>query len=100
MKYLNIEYGDLEPYETNKHPDYIFFTKNGEIIFEYDKEDGTVFISLDNIWSFLENFFELEETEILSLTKKWIEVRYKLNVESVNLPHYLTLKLWKSIENS
>jgi hypothetical protein len=80
IKWLNDNYGDLIPYKTDKHRNYIFFMKNGEVIFEYNKIYGWVYISYDKIWSFLISFFGLNNTQIQDLTKKWVEEQYKLDV--------------------
>ena len=44
LKFLNSEYGDLEPYKTKKYPKHTFFMKDGEIIFDYNG-DGQMIIS-------------------------------------------------------
>jgi hypothetical protein len=80
IKWLNSEYGDLERYGKKKYPDYIFFMKDGEVVFDYNEVNGIVFISYDKIWSFLENFFGLEYKEIQDLTKEWVEEHYKIRV--------------------
>jgi len=80
IKWLNLEYGDLTPYEMEKHPNQIFFMKDEKIFFNYNKKPGTVGISYDKIWSFLESFFGLEYEEIQDITKEWIEEHYKLRV--------------------
>ena len=80
LRFLNTEYGDLVPYETDKFPDYIFFMKNDKVIFEYTKENGKVYISYEHIWSFLSSFFGLKYKEIQDLTKEWVEEHYKLSV--------------------
>ena len=80
IKWLNLEYGDLTPYETEEYPDYIFFMKDRKVVFNYNKKNGYVYISYDKIWSFLKNFFGLEYEEIQGLTKKWVEEHYKLRV--------------------
>ena len=80
IKLLNLEFGDLEQFETEEYPDIIFFMKDGEVIFDYDKKNGDVGISYDKIWSFLESFFGLEYREIQDLTKEWVEEHYKLRV--------------------
>ena len=51
LKYLNSEYGNLTPYETDEYPDKIFFMKDGELIFDYDKKNGIVFISYEKTTS-------------------------------------------------
>ena len=95
IKYLNSEYGDLEQFETEKHPDYIFFMKNGEVVFDYNKKNGYVYISYNKIWSFLESFFGLEYDEIQDLTKEWVEEHYKLRVTTtyfVNKQYLITVE--------
>ncbi len=79
LKYINSEYGDLEPYETDEFPDYIFFMKDGKVIFEYHKKNGNVYFA-EYIWELLESFFGLEFEEIKELTKEWVEEHYNLNV--------------------
>ena len=99
FKWLNSEYGDLTPFETEKHPDYIFFMKDGEVVFDYNKENGYVYISYEKIWSFLENFFGLEYEEIQGLTKKWVEEHYKLRVTTTLYKNIFTSIGWRNITN-
>ncbi len=83
IKYLNKEYSGLVRVETYKHPDYIFFMKDGKVIYRYNKENGYVYISYDKIWSFLESFFGLEYEEICALTKEWVEEQFKSYVTTI-----------------
>jgi hypothetical protein len=99
LKYLNSEYGDLEPYETDKHPNHIFFMKDGEVIFNYNKKNGVVIFSYDKIWSFLKSFFGLEYEEIQDLTKEWVEEHYKLGVSTTNGYKQFILTRWRNITN-
>jgi hypothetical protein len=85
LRFLNTEYGDLVPYETDKFPDYIFFMKDDKVIFEYNKKNGKVYISYEHIWSFLSSFFGLKYKEIQDLTKEWVEEHYKLSVTTTFL---------------
>jgi len=80
LKYITTNYGDLELYESDKYPEHLFFMKDGEVIFDYNKETKVVFISYEDIWSLLENFFGLKYEEIQDLTKQWVEKYYKLDV--------------------
>ena len=84
IKWLNLEFGDLTPDETEEYPGYIFFMKDGEVVFDYNKKDGDVYISYDKIWSFLESFFGLEYKEIQDLTKEWVEEHFKLRVTTTS----------------
>ena len=99
IKYLNSEYGDLEQFETEKYPDYIFFMKDGKLIFGYNKKNGYVGVSYDKIWSFLENFFGLEYEEIQGLTKEWVEEHYKLRVKTTTFPPQAIGYRWRNITN-
>jgi hypothetical protein len=99
LKYLNSEYGDLEPYETDKHPNHIFFMKDGEVIFDYNKKNGVVIFSYDKIWSFLQSFFGLEYEEIQDLTKEWVEEHYKLGVSTTIYRQINEISRWRNITN-
>ena len=93
IKYLNKEYSGLVRVETYRQPDYIFFMKNGEVIFEYNKKNKSVYISYDKIWSFLESFFGLEYEEICTLTKEWVEEQFKSDV-TTTINRDLIYSLW------
>jgi hypothetical protein len=80
INYLNKEYSGLFRYEIEKLPNYIFFMKDGKVIYQYDKKNGEVYISYDKIWSFLKSFFGLEYEETQSLTKEWVEKQFKSGV--------------------
>ena len=82
--YLNKEYSGLVRYETDKLPNNIFFMKDGELIFEYNKKNEYIYISYNKIWSFLKSFFGLEYEEIQDLTKEWVEEHYKLEVTATS----------------
>jgi hypothetical protein len=85
IKYLNKEYPGMITYETDKWGDFIFFMKDGEVIFHYNKKNGWANISYKHIWSFLESFFGLKYEEIQELTKEWVEEHYKLDVTTTKL---------------
>ena len=99
IKWLNSEYGDLTPYETEEYPNHIFFMKDGGVVFEYDKINKSAHISNDEIWSFLESFFGLEYDEIQDLTKEWVEEHYKLRVTTTASCKTLALNGWRNITN-
>jgi hypothetical protein len=80
IKLLNKKYGNLEPFETNQYLDNIFFMKDKQVIFDYDKKNGLVHISYNNIWSFLERIFSMEYEQIQEVTKLWVEEHYNLRV--------------------
>jgi len=80
MTYLNRYYDNLQPFQTERWVDSIFFMKDGNFIFEYNKKNGYVYISYPKIWSFLESFFGLEYGEIQDLAKEWVEEQFKMGV--------------------
>ena len=80
IKWLNDNYGDLERYETDEDPDYLFFVKDGQVIIDYNKKTGNTYISYDEIWSFFKSFFWLNHQQIQDITKLWVEERYNLMV--------------------
>ena len=80
-KYLTKKFGDLIPYETEKHPNYIFYIdENKKIYVEHDKEDGNTRIDYDTIWSFLEGVFSFDYQQTKQVIKEWLEEHYKLSV--------------------
>jgi hypothetical protein len=87
IDYLNKEYSGLIIYNTDSLNNYIFFMKDGKVIFDYHKQNGVAYISYRNIWSFLESFFGLKYEEIQSLTKEWIVKYYKLDVTTTYIQY-------------
>jgi len=99
INWLNKNYGDLTPYKTKKYSDFIFYLKNGNIIFDYNKNYGYVHISYDEVWSFLESFFNMEYNQIQDITKKWLEEHYKLRVTTtMDSLEWVELR-WRNITN-
>jgi len=78
ISWLNKNYGDLESFETEKYPDYIFYKKGNDVIFDYNKKNGYVYVSYGEIWSFLSSFFSMEYEQIQDITKVWVEEHYNL----------------------
>jgi hypothetical protein len=99
LKFLNTQYGNLEPYENSKWPMFTFFMKDGKVIFEYHKRNGVVFVSYEDIWSILESFFGFNYDEIQSLTKEWMEKQYNLDVKSSYRSALSNRKRWRDITN-
>lgn len=99
IQYLNSEYGDLEQFEMEKYPDYIFFMKDGKVISDYNKKNGLTGISFEKIWSFLSSFFGLEYGEIQDLTKEWVEEHYKLRVTTTLFNMIDQIFWWRNITN-
>ena len=92
-KWLTNNYGNLESYETDKYLNYTFFTKDGEVIFDYNQKNGCCDISYDEIWSFLSSVFQLEYEEIRDITKEWVGEHYKLKVRTTRLSKLIRLRM-------
>jgi hypothetical protein len=94
IKWLNNNYGNLKPLETEKYSKYIFYCKNGKIIFDYNKETGYVYIHYKEIWDFFELFFGMDYDQIQDLTMKWVEEYYNLKVTTTVLAGLTVLTWW------
>jgi hypothetical protein len=99
IKWLNKNYGDLKPYETDQYPDHIFFMKDKQVIFDYNKENGFVYVSYDDIWSFLVRIFSMEYEQIQEVTKLWVEEHYNLMVTTINPGSFEPWLRWRNITN-
>lgn len=77
LLYLNTNFGDLTPKEYPQYPDtYFFMDPNDNVIMGYYK--GLVTISNSQLWSKLESLFPINNNEILSIIRHWIEETYDL----------------------
>ena len=69
----------FEPHEekrTKKHPDSIFWVKEGEVIVEI--ENSEYFWISPQIWNNIKIMFSLENNETQQVIKDWLEEHYKL----------------------
>jgi hypothetical protein len=99
IKWLNKNYGNLKPYETDEYPYSIFYIRDKEVFFEYNKKNGFVYISYDDIWSFLENIFSMEYEQIQEVTKLWVEEHYNLRVTTTDWKSIRSYGGWRNITN-
>lgn len=83
ITYLDERYSNLTTVEKFGYDAHIIYSKNDDFIFSYFKDDETIIVSYDNIWSFLKSFFNLNSEETKDIITKWIERNYgfgKINV--------------------
>ena len=80
-KWLTDNYGNLEKYETDRHPNYTLYMKDGKDIFRYNRKTGGFLIDYEEIWSFLQSIFLMGHREIEEVMKEWVEEHYKLRVK-------------------
>ena len=90
IKWLCKNYNDMEPVTKKEYPDYIFYMKDGKCIFDYNKKNGYVHVSYEEIWSFFDSFFGMKYQQIRDLTKVWVEEHYNLRVTTTH--QYLPLE--------
>ena len=79
IKYLNKVYGDLEEYLTDERPNSVFFVKGKKIYMEHELDDNYLWVDYGTIWEDLEDTFSLENYEIKSIIKKWVESTYNIS---------------------
>ena len=78
MEFLNM-YNDLDVVQSKERPNWTLYRyklKNNLMV--YDRKNDLVYIIYSEIWSFLEQGFDLKYTEIKELTKKWLSEVYNL----------------------
>ena len=99
INWLNDNYGDLEPYETEKYLDHVFYRQGKEVIFDYNKKKESVLVNYEEIWSFFEGMFSMGYEQIQELTKVWVEERYNLRVKTVDGVFNKVVERWRNITN-
>jgi hypothetical protein len=78
LLYLNTNFGNLTPKEYPQYPDLYFFTDpNDNVIMGYYK-DGLLTISNSQLWSKLKSLFPINDNEVLSIIRHWVEETYNL----------------------
>jgi hypothetical protein len=98
LLYLNMNFGNLIPKTSSKYPDSIFYVdSNNEILMEYDKKNGYVFIHHNHIWSKIESLFSLEYDDTQSIIQHWLERDYNLrNLKQTGYRNY-SIICWREI---
>jgi hypothetical protein len=84
INWLNKNYGNLEPFETETRPYFISYKKGNRDVFEYHKKSCEVWVSYIEIWSFFESYFGMEHEQIRNIMELWIEEHYNLKVAFVD----------------
>ena len=79
LLYLNMNFGNLTPKTSSKHPNSVFYAdSDNEVMMEYNEKIGEVYIHYNNIWSKIESLFSLNYSETQSIIKVWLERDYNL----------------------
>ena len=78
-KFLFDIFSNIKPYYSDKYLDSIFYKKDNEVLFEYDKKSGYFWCHYDKIWKVLDSKYGLNYREIRDLIKGVIWESLKLN---------------------
>jgi len=77
--YLNMNFGNLTPKTSSKYPNLVFYVNSdNEIMMEYEEKKDYVWIHYNQIWSKIESIFHLNDDDIQSIMKVWLDETYKL----------------------
>jgi hypothetical protein len=80
LLYLNNNFGDLTPKKHKNYPNFLFYVNpHNEVIMEYDKKIGEVYIPYNSIWSKIKSLFYINDDDAKSIIKVWLEKDYKLS---------------------
>ena len=60
----NFSPDQLEIVKSKDYPNSVFFRKIGKVVMEQDKENKYFYFDYDEIWSFFESFFGMEDEQI------------------------------------
>jgi histidyl-tRNA synthetase len=72
-------FDDLEVVQSEKKENWTLFRyEKGNNLMIYDRKKKEVYISHNEIWSFLDNEFSLTNPVIRGVTKKWLDEVYNL----------------------
>ena len=79
IKWLNKYYSNLIPKKHNIYPNVIFYVNSSnQVMMEYDQKHNYVFIHFRDIWSKIESLFHLENDDVISIMKIWLDKEYEL----------------------
>ena len=80
IKWLNLYYGNLTPKKHKNYPNFLFYVNpHNEVIMEYDKKIGEVYIPYNSIWAKIKSLFHINDDDAKSIIKVWLEKDYKLS---------------------
>jgi len=80
--YLIAHLSNLNRYEYERHPDFLFFGDSADsVVIEYEIEDKYLWIIYDPIWTFFHHVIRLSYVETQSLLTWWFVEEFDLVVE-------------------
>ena len=78
MEFLHM-FDDMDVVQSKSEKDWILFRyEKGHNLMIYDRKNEYVYINYSDIWSFLEDGFGINYSDIQAFTKRWVDEAYKL----------------------
>ena len=79
IDWLNKNYSGMEEVESKDFEGCILYRyePKDNVLF-YDKEDEVVYVEYKKIWSFFEDYFDLEYQDVKAITEEWMSKTYNL----------------------
>ena len=78
MEFLHM-FDDMDVVQSKSKKDWTLYRyEKGHNLMIYDRKNEYVYIDYSDIWSFLEDGFELNDSETEELTKRWVGEAYNL----------------------
>ena len=74
----NFSPDQLEIVTSEKHPNSIFYRKNGKVIMEQYKKNKRFYFDYYEIWLFFKSFFSMEYEEWQRIMNIWLKDTFKL----------------------
>ncbi len=85
IEWLNENYSGMEAVDSKDYPGHVLYryVPKDNILF-HDKENRKVFVRSKLIWSFFEDYFNLDGNEIKDITEEWLSETYNLRGITTN----------------
>ena len=85
IDWLNKNYSGMEEVESKDFEGCILYRyePKDNVLF-YDKEDEVVYVEYKKIWSFFEDYFDLEYQDVKAITEEWMGETYNLKGVTVD----------------
>ncbi len=78
MEFLHM-FDDMDVVQSESDINWTLFRyEKGHNLMVYDRKNGGVVISYSDIWSFLEDGFGFNESEVMELTTRWLDEVYEI----------------------
>ena len=77
LTWLSNNFGDLTP-SVKEYKTYYVNEEKLPLFYYYNNKNVYVYINYEEIWSFLESMFDMNDQQIQRVTRDWLEETYNL----------------------